>query len=102
MIVCETGLPLTFTGRQRGVGIGPFRAARVIKPCSAIALEQGISTAFALDRRDDRDRVTSVGEDDFLTRPYGLDGLGETLVGFPKSKAHVVMILHSHANSSID
>jgi hypothetical protein len=36
MIVCETGLPLTSTGRQRGVGIGPFRAASVIRACSAI------------------------------------------------------------------
>jgi hypothetical protein len=29
--------------------------------------EQGLSTAFVLDRRDDGDRATSVGEDDFLT-----------------------------------
>ena len=43
---------------------------------------------------DDCDGVTSVGEDDLFTRPHGLDGLGETLVGFTKSKPHVVMILH--------
>jgi hypothetical protein len=37
-----------------------------------------------------------------LTRPDCLDGLGETLVGFTKSNPHVVMILHSGDDSSID
>jgi len=30
-------VPVTFTGRQRGGGMRPFRDARVIKPSSAIA-----------------------------------------------------------------
>jgi hypothetical protein len=34
MTVRDSGLPLTLTGRQLGVGIGPFRAAGVIKPSS--------------------------------------------------------------------
>ena len=68
----------------------------------AWAHASGRPTAFALDRLDDGDRATSVGEDDFLTQPDGFDGLGETLVGFTKSKAHVVMILHFDADSSID
>ena len=98
MIVCETGLPLTFTGRQRGVGIGPFRAATVIRALLSHCLEQGFSIAFVLDRRDDRDGAPAVGQDDLFTRPHGLDGLGETLVGFTKSKPHVVMILHLGAS----
>jgi len=37
MTVRDSGLPLTLTGRQLGVGIGPFRAAGVIKPSSTSA-----------------------------------------------------------------
>ena len=33
----ERGLPLTLTGRHVGGGIGPFRAAGVIRPSSTIA-----------------------------------------------------------------
>ena len=46
------------------------------------------------DPRDYRDRVSAVRQDDLFARPDGFDGLGEMLVGFAKSKPHVVMILH--------
>src|SRR6476660_9649097 len=58
------------------------------------SLEHCLPIAFVVDRRDDRDGVPAVGQDDLFARPHRLDGLRETLVGFTESKPHVVMILH--------
>lgn len=84
--------------RSMGVGGGPLSHSTPLDTLKrrfvGHPLQHGLLFLCFLDWPDDGDRLTTLGQNDFLAGAHGLDGLREVLVGFAQPKPHVVMLLH--------